>query len=72
MVQSRQRSGLVLEARPPIRVVGNGIGQDLDRNRTSQPRVVRAIHLAHPAGTEQRLDGEGAEPASGRKALHVR
>ena len=72
MIQRRERPRLVLEPRAPVRVVREGIGQHLDRDRASEPGIVRAIHLAHPAGAEQRLDAERAEPAAGREPLHVR
>ena len=70
VIEGRERASLVLEPRPSIRVVREGVGQDLDRNRASEPGVVRAVHLAHAAGAEQRLDAEGPQQAAGREPLH--
>ena len=52
MVQRRQRLGFALEARQPLGVVGEGLGQDLDRDVATQLGVGRAIDLAHAAGAE--------------------
>jgi hypothetical protein len=63
-------AGLALEALAPIGI-GCQIGrQDLDGDVAVQPRVARAIDLAHAAGTERgedfvraetRPDGQGHE-----------
>jgi hypothetical protein len=54
--QGRGGSGFLLE---PMKAIdaGRECGrQDLDRDVTSEPRIACAIHLAHPAGAEQRHD----------------
>ncbi len=54
--QRRGGSGFLLEPMKAIdagRVCGR---QDLDRDVTSQPRIAGAIHLAHPAGAQERHD----------------
>ena len=47
-----------LEARQAIRVARERIRQDLDRDVAIEPRVARAVHLAHPARAQQRQDFE--------------
>ena len=39
--------------------------QDLDRDLAPEPRVARAVHLAHAAGAERRDDLVGAEARAG-------
>ena len=56
MVQRRQRPGFAVEARAPVGVEGEGLGQDLDRDVPTQFRVRCAIDLAHTAGAERRAD----------------
>ena len=43
----------------------NAIGQDLDRDVATQPRVARAVDVAHAARANQRDDFIGAEPRAG-------
>ena len=54
MVERREDLRFALEAREPIGIVANDVGQDLDRDVAFQLRVARAIHLAHAAGAERR------------------
>ena len=49
MIEGRCRACFALEALPR-RVGREGLWQHLDRDVAIQPRVARAIHLAHPAG----------------------
>jgi hypothetical protein len=63
MVQRRRGPRLLDEARRPIGVADQVLGQDLQRHRASQLEVVGAIDLAHAAAAEQRAD---AKPADGR------
>ena len=49
MIQRRQRLGFALEARQPLGIVREGVGQDLDRDLPTQVGVGGAIHLAHAA-----------------------
>ena len=68
MVQRRQGPGFTLEAREPLGVVRERLGQDLDRDIAVQRRITRLIHLAHAAladlcgdfvDAETRAGGEG-------------
>ena len=52
MIQARDRARFLLEATEAFRVGGDVRRQDLDRDVAPEPRVVRAIHLAHAAGAE--------------------
>ncbi len=46
------RLRLAFEARAPFGIAGEACGQDLDGDVTVEPRVVRAVDLAHPAGAD--------------------
>ena len=52
MVQRGEHLRLALEPRQPLGVGDERLGQDLDRDVAVEPRVARAIHLAHAAGAE--------------------
>ena len=52
MVQRGERPGLALEARQPLGIVRERLGQDLDRDIAPKFRVTRAIDLAHAARTD--------------------
>ena len=56
MVQRGQGPGLALKPRDPLRVGGERIGQDLDRDGAIQRRVPRAVDFTHAAGPERRQD----------------
>jgi len=56
VVERGQRPRLALESLSPVRVAGEGIGQDFQRNVTIQLRIAGAIHLAHSASTDFRGD----------------
>ena len=56
MIQRREHLGFALEPREPIGIAHEGLGQHLDRDIAIQPRIARAIHLAHTARAEQRQD----------------
>jgi hypothetical protein len=60
MIERRQHLGFTLKARESLRIVRKEIRQDLDGHVTSQPGVARAIHLSHPALSEQRRDFIGS------------
>jgi hypothetical protein len=68
MIQRRQHLRFATEARQTIRIVGDRRQQHLDRHVAIQLRIARAIHLAHPAGTERRHDFVGTEFRSRREA----
>jgi hypothetical protein len=52
MVERCENVGLPLESLLPQLVVGEEIGEDLDRDLALQLGVLGAVHLAHPAGSE--------------------
>src|SRR5262245_51112930 len=67
VVQSGERSGFTLE---PISAYGIGrrvVRQDLEGNLSTEPGVLGAIDLAHPADTDQRHDLVLADPCAGDK-----
>ena len=69
-VGMRERSdGLrfALEAGAPLRVVRERRRQDLDGDVAAQPRVFRAIHLAHAAGADRGDDFIRTEACFGQE-----
>ena len=66
MIERGEDFGFALEAREAVGIVRERVGQDLDRDVALQPRVARAIHLAHAAGAEQRVDFVRAEASAGK------
>ena len=56
MIQCRCRSRFLREALHAVTVRGKRCRQNLDGYGPIQPGIVRAIHFAHPARAEQRLD----------------
>ncbi len=60
MVETARGRGLLLEAVETIRVLGERRGQDLDRDLALEPRILRAVDLAHPPGADRREDFVGA------------
>ena len=61
MIERGQETRLPLEPRAAIRVVGEFLRQDFDRDVAFEPRIARAIHLTHAAGAEVRVDAVRAE-----------
>ena len=53
VVEGRDGSGLVLEAAEAVRVRGAVGGYDLDGDIAAETGVARAVHLAHPSGTQE-------------------
>ncbi len=68
VAESRDRLGLALEALKALRVLGQVAGEHLDRDRTVEPRVLGAVHLAHPPRAERRFDLVGPEALTGLQA----
>jgi hypothetical protein len=64
-VQRRGRAGFLLESMEAIDVGRECAGQYLDRNVTPEPRIARAIDLAHAAGSDRRGDLVDAEAGTG-------
>jgi hypothetical protein len=50
MVQRSDGSGFMVEARAPLGVGNEEIGEDFQRNVATEPAVAGAIDLAHAAG----------------------
>ena len=67
MVQRGQHLGFAPEPREPIRIERERFGQDLQRDVAIQLCVARAIHLAHPACAERRLNFVGTELCARRQ-----
>jgi hypothetical protein len=61
MVQRGERLGFASEPRQPLRVTGEGVGQDFQGDITIQLRVAGPKHLAHPAFADRRGDFVAAE-----------
>ncbi len=56
MIQRSGRTRFLLEAREALGIGRNRGGKDLDRHIAPEPRIARAIDLAHPAGADGSLD----------------
>ena len=65
MIERGKQLGFTLKPRQPFRIVRERIGQDLDRDVALQPRITRAIHLAHPARADGGQDLVGANSNAG-------
>ncbi len=64
MIEEPGGAGLLLEAAQARRVLGEVGGEDLDGDLAPQPRILRAVDLAHPTGAERRDDLVGAKPGA--------
>jgi hypothetical protein len=63
-----QRGGsarLLLEPAHPVRIGGQGRGNDLDGDVPSQPGVVSLVDLAHAASTDRARDFVRADTGAG-------
>ena len=56
VIERREYLGLARESRQPLRIECESFGQYLQRYIASEFRVARAVHLAHPAGTQEADD----------------
>jgi hypothetical protein len=65
MVQGREDPRLALEAPQAILVGRQRVREHLDRDLALQPRVLRAVDLAHASGTERAEDLVLGEPVAG-------
>ena len=65
MVQRGEQLRLALEAGEAVWIDSEEFGQDLQRDVAIEPRVARAIHLAHATRADQGDDFVGAEPGAG-------
>ena len=70
VIERGEEPGLALEAREPLGIGGEGLGQELDRHVAAELRVGGAIDLAHPARADrggdpvvrERLADQGRAP----------
>ena len=65
MVQRGQRLGFTQEAREPLRVVRERLGQDLDRDIPIELGIARPIDFAHASATDRLDQLEDAEVGAG-------
>ena len=65
MIQRGRGARFLLEAAQTIGVGGEGRGQHLDGDIAPEPRIARAIHLAHAPGSDEGDDLVRAETAPG-------
>jgi len=66
MIQSRENVSFARESSQPIRIGSEGLRQHLDRDIAIELHIGRAIHLAHPAATDDALDLVMPELVAGR------
>ncbi len=69
MAERGDRAGLALEAGAPVGIGRNTLRQDLDRDVAAEPRVARAVDLAHPSGPNEADDFVRTE-ADARRHWH--
>ena len=64
MVERGEHPRFAFEAGQPIGIVLERTRQDFDRDLAPQPRIARAVDLAHPPDAQQPLDLEDANAPS--------
>ena len=67
VIQRGERLRFAFESRQSIRIVGERVGKNLQRDVTIEFRVPRAIDLAHPTRAERGDDLVGSEARAWRK-----
>ena len=67
MIERREHLRLALEPRDAIGIGREDIGKNLDRDVAVQPRIARAIHLAHATGPDGGEDFIWPETNAGRE-----
>jgi hypothetical protein len=65
MIERRDRPRFALEPFAELRILSEGLGQDLDRDRAVEAGVASFVHLAHAASTYGGLDLVRAETRAG-------
>lgn len=68
MTEGSEDFSFAFEAGDALGVGGEGGGQDFESDIAAEAGVAGAVHLAHAAGAERRLDFVRAELGSGRKS----
>src|SRR5207253_5123385 len=71
MIDRTGRAGLLLKSKQPLPVGCKFRRKNLDGHIPADPRIVRAIHLTHPARADERGDFVRPEPGPGRKSHGV-
>jgi hypothetical protein len=56
VIQRSQDPGFPLEPAEAFGIPGEDFGQYLHRDTPAEPEIPRAVHISHPAGTDQFLD----------------
>src|SRR5688572_17101595 len=64
MAERGDRPRFALKALP-AHAIGLVLGKNLDRNIAIEPGITGPVDLAHPSGTQRRLDLIGPEPRAG-------
>ena len=72
MVQGGQHLRFSPETRYAVGVVGERVGQDLQRDIATEPRVACAVDLAHPTDAEEGQNLVCAESGAGLKGHGIR
>lgn len=72
MIQGGEGLGFPLEPFQPLRVSGEGIGQDLKGYLTIELGIVRTIDLAHASSTEEGRDLVDANLPADKRVLSMR
>ena len=65
MVQGGEKLGLTLEPRTALRVTGELVGRDFDRNFAAELGIPSAVHLPHAPGADGVEDFILAEACTG-------
>jgi hypothetical protein len=65
MVEGGQRPRFAIEAAASIGIAREAVGQQLQGNVASEPRIAPAIYLAHASGADQGRDFMTAKSAAG-------
>src|SRR5262245_19581454 len=65
VVQRRDRARLAFKPPQPMGIGRERCRENLDRHVPAEPRVLREVHLAHSARTEQRDDFVRTQSAAG-------
>jgi hypothetical protein len=61
MIERAEDLGFPLKSRKSVRIARERVGQNFNRHLALQPRIARAIHLAHTACANERDDFVRAE-----------
>jgi hypothetical protein len=65
MIEAGEHLRFAFEAREPIAIRGEVLGQHLDRHLAVQLRIACAVHLTHAARSERRDDLVRADASPG-------